>query len=474
MERTERLQRVMAARGAGSRRGAEEAIRAGRVMVNGERVTDLGVKVDPLAAEIRLDGKLLRPQRLRTIVLNKPSGYITTTKDERGRRTVMDLVQVPERVYPVGRLDRDTQGLLILTNDGDVANRVMHPRYQLDKEYHVLTLARPHERALQRLRDGVVVEGKKVVPEEVRILRETREGLILKVVLHQGMYHVVRSMMETVGIPVDRLRRVRIGPLSINGISVGAWRDLTPGELHQLHQALHLDRDDDEIERLAVGIGRTSRRPAPADQSATRGAAGKSGKPGPKPPRRSRPQIGPHPPRPRRAPAATAATERRDDRRASDDHGGAPERDDRRGRHAPDRSGSGRDERGRGPGQSPGRPPVQYRSGERDEGRGDATHADQRFDDRRGGRPRRAGRHHQPPPIRGRGRGLPGRSSDRGATGRGFDRADDRDRDGDPVERDRRPDGERPPAGGRDRRGRGGRQDDRRPAPRRPDRRDAL
>src|SRR5688572_241650 len=229
MEHTERLQRVIAARGAGSRRAAEDAIRAGRVLVNGELITDLGVKVDP-AAEIRLDGKLLRPQRLRTIVLNKPSGYITTTSDERGRRTVMDLIDVPERLYPVGRLDRETQGLLLFTNDGDIANRVMHPRYQLDKEYHVLTLSRPNERALQRIRDGVIVEGKKVVPEEIRILRETREGIILKIVVHQGMYHVVRLVMETAGIPVHRLRRTRVGPLTIAGLSVGEWRDLTACE----------------------------------------------------------------------------------------------------------------------------------------------------------------------------------------------------------------------------------------------------
>src|SRR5687768_10499682 len=226
MEHTERLQRVIAARGGGSRRGAEELIRAGRVAVDGAVVTDLGTKIDPVAAEIRIDGKLLRPQRPRTILLNKPSGYITTTSDERGRRTVMDIVRVPERVYPVGRLDRDTQGLLILTNDGDLANRVMHPRYQLDKEYHVLTLTRPSDRTLQRLRDGVIVEGRRVVPEEFRILRETREGVILKIVIHQGLYHVVRLMMETVGIPVHRLRRVRIGPLSVTGISVGEWRDL--------------------------------------------------------------------------------------------------------------------------------------------------------------------------------------------------------------------------------------------------------
>ncbi|MER3438536.1 MAG: rRNA pseudouridine synthase, partial [Chloroflexota bacterium] len=139
----ERLQRVLAERGVASRRKAEELIRAGRVTVDGRVITELGTKVDPERAEIRVNGKLIRPQPKRYILLNKPSGYITTTKDERNRRTVMDIVQVPERVYPVGRLDRDTSGLLLLTNDGELANRIMHPRYGLEKEYHVLTPVRP-------------------------------------------------------------------------------------------------------------------------------------------------------------------------------------------------------------------------------------------------------------------------------------------------------------------------------------------
>ncbi len=255
----ERLQRVMAARGAGSRRAAEELIRAGRVAVDGKTVTELGTKVDPLRAQIRVDGRLLRAQRPRSILLNKPSGYITTTSDERGRWTVMDLVDVPERVYPVGRLDRDTEGLLLLTNDGDIANRVMHPRYGLDKEYHVLTLSRPDDRTLTRVREGITVDGRRIVPSEFRILRETREGLILRIVIHEGLYHVVRRMMDAVGIPVERLRRVRLGPLSLEGIPKGTWRDLTAGELAQLHQALRLDHDD-EAEATAAPVGRRAQR----------------------------------------------------------------------------------------------------------------------------------------------------------------------------------------------------------------------
>src|SRR5829696_5103418 len=186
----ERLQRILAARGVASRRAAEALITAGRVSVDGQVVTELGTKADATHAQIRVDGKLLRTQRPRYLILNKPRGYITTTKDERDRRTVMDIVQVGERVYPIGRLDRDTEGLLLLTNDGDVANRVMHPRYELDKEYHVLTLARPADAVLQRVRDGIVVDGHRVVPKEFRILRQTPEGLILRMVVHEGTYHL--------------------------------------------------------------------------------------------------------------------------------------------------------------------------------------------------------------------------------------------------------------------------------------------
>ena len=242
----ERLQRVLAARGVASRRASEQLIVDGRVQVNGKTITELGTRVDPVKDEIRVDGKVLRRQRPRYILLNKPSGFITTASDEKQRWTVMDLIDVEERVYPVGRLDRETQGLLLLTNDGTLANRVMHPRYRLAKEYHVVTQTRPTDRQLQRVRDGIEVEGRLVVPDECRLLRETPEGIIVKVVLHEGLYHVVRLMMDAVGIEVARLRRVRIGPLTLQGIPSGAWRDLTPGELTQLYEAVDLPAEEAE------------------------------------------------------------------------------------------------------------------------------------------------------------------------------------------------------------------------------------
>ena len=262
----ERLQRVIAARGVSSRRSAEELITSGRVSVNGQTVTELGTRVNATADEIRVDGKVLRPQRLRTVLLNKPAGYITTMQDERERRTVMELVPTRERLYPVGRLDRDTEGLLLLTNDGELANRIMHPRYRLAKEYHVLTTSRPPEHIFQRVREGVRIDNRLVVPDEIRLLRETREGVWIRLDIHEGVYHAVRRLMESVNIPVVRLRRHRIGPVSVQGVEPGAFRDLSVGELAQLGEAVHLGRDvepghNDEVPPSAVRPAPDRRRP---------------------------------------------------------------------------------------------------------------------------------------------------------------------------------------------------------------------
>jgi 23S rRNA pseudouridine2605 synthase len=333
----ERLQRILAARGVSSRRNAEELIRAGRVTVDGDVVTELGSKADPIRAVIRVDGKLLKPQRARYILLNKPRGYITTVSDERDRSTVMDLVEIPERVYPVGRLDRDTEGLLLLTNDGDVANRVMHPRYKLTKEYHVLTLSRPTDAVLQRIRDGLTIEGKRIVPEEVRIVRESSEGLILKIVVHEGINHLVRRMMDAVGIPIERLRRMRVGPLTVTGIQPGTWREMTHGEVRGLLEALHLDLAEkgEEIERLARSVPVKIERPA---------------RPAPRPRAQQPDPLAeldtprPRGPRPERTPNRAFTDDRRRDSRTSPRQAGderpvrAPrfERPDDRGRrHAP-------------------------------------------------------------------------------------------------------------------------------------------
>lgn len=259
----ERLQRVLAARGVASRRKSEDLIREGRVTVNGKVVTELGTRVDPNAS-IKVDGKVVRKQAHRYLVLNKPSGYITTKSDERDRRTVMELIPDRPPLTPVGRLDRDTEGLLLFTNDGEVANRVMHPRYQLTKEYVITTPTKPPESVLRRVRDGIDIDGKLVRPHEFRIMRETRDGVLLSIVVHEGMNRVVRRMMEAVGIEVTALRRDRIGPLSVAGIPRGGYRDLTEGELANLLQAVHLERDEP---------GNASHGPRPGAPRSRRGAS---------------------------------------------------------------------------------------------------------------------------------------------------------------------------------------------------------
>lgn len=241
MSELQRLQRILASRGVASRRGAEQLIIDGRVSVNGRVVTELGTKADPESDVIALDGFELPTQRHRFVVLHKPVGYITAVKDDRDRQTVMELIQIPERVYPIGRLDRNTEGLLLMTNHGELANRIMHPRYAIDKEYEVLSPVRPSASQLRRLSDGVTIDGVTIIPTESRILRETPSGVVIRLTIHEGLNRIVRRMMEEVQIPIDLLRRTRVGPISLAGIPRATWRDLTPGEVVSLGEAVHLD-----------------------------------------------------------------------------------------------------------------------------------------------------------------------------------------------------------------------------------------
>ena len=244
MAEPQRLQKILSAAGIASRRASEQLILDGRVRVNGDVVTVLGTKVDPDAARIEVDGQPIRSQRRRYLMLNKPSGYITTMSDERGRNSVSELIDIPERVVPVGRLDRPTQGLLIMTNDGPLANRIMHPRYQLAKEYMVLVDGYPPPSVIRELREGITIDGDRVVPDEVRPLRQTPDGLMLRVVIHEGRNRIVRRIFEAINYPVVRLVRTRIGPLQLGNLPRGAWRDLNPSELEQIREATGLHGED--------------------------------------------------------------------------------------------------------------------------------------------------------------------------------------------------------------------------------------
>ena len=243
----ERLQKVLAARGIASRRAAEEIIKAGRVRVNGQVVREMGVKVNPERDNILVDNKQLARPKMRYIILHKPSGYITTTSDERGRWTVMELVDMQERIVPVGRLDRDTEGLLLLTNDGEVAHRVMHPRFGIQKEYHALVtplpIATPSTRSARGSTCGTS-EGRieRTAPAKVNLLPVKHGEQWIRIIISEGRKRQVRRMLEAVGCEVHQLVRVRLGPLVLTGIPKGAWRDLTPGERRELFVALKLDR----------------------------------------------------------------------------------------------------------------------------------------------------------------------------------------------------------------------------------------
>lgn len=234
----ERLQKVLARAGVASRRASEILIEQGRVTVNGQVVTQLGVKVDPQRDVIAVDGERLRAENLVYIMLNKPRQVLSAASDSRGRKTVVDLVDVPERVYPVGRLDRESEGLILLTNDGDLAEKITHPRSHLEKEYHVLVRGNPSTSTLIRWRKGEIpVEGKPTAGAVVERLKMEGDHVWLRVILTEGRKRQIRETARILGHPVKRLERVRIGPLQLGRLKPGQWRYLRPEEVQQLKTA---------------------------------------------------------------------------------------------------------------------------------------------------------------------------------------------------------------------------------------------
>jgi len=233
----ERLQKALARSGFGSRRACEELIAAGRVTVNGE-VAQLGRRLDPRHDRVAVDGVPLpvRPG-LVYYVLNKPVRVVTTASDPQGRRTVLDLVPPEPRVFPVGRLDYDTAGILLLTNDGDLAHALTHPSRGVPKTYLVEVEGVPGRAALRRLREGVALEDGLTAPARVRLAQSTPTGSALEIVLHEGRNRQVRRMCEAVGHPVRRLVRANFGPISDHRLAPGEWRMLTNGEIRSLYVA---------------------------------------------------------------------------------------------------------------------------------------------------------------------------------------------------------------------------------------------
>lgn len=237
----ERLQKLLAQAGFGSRRACEEFVEQGRVSVNG-RVAQLGDKADPVRDEIVFDGQRLpRREKLTYVLLNKPQGVLSSLESQGGFPTVRDLVSVPGRLYPVGRLDLNSEGLILLTNDGELTEHLSHPRHETEKEYRVLVRGTPDQKQLETWRRGVMLPDerrdgalRRTAPAQVTREKETEAGTWLRIIMHEGRKHEIRDTGSALGLPVLRLTRIRLGPLVLGNLKPGEWRVLTPPEVGKL------------------------------------------------------------------------------------------------------------------------------------------------------------------------------------------------------------------------------------------------
>lgn len=234
----ERLQKVLARAGVASRRHCEEMIASGVVKVNGKVVTELGTKVDPFKDRIQVGNETIKPTPQKYyVIMYKPRGYVTTLSDEKGRKKVTDLVKdIPARVYPVGRLDYDSEGLLLLTNDGDLTYALTHPKHRVPKTYLVRVSGMPGPAKLQKMAEGLELEDGLTAPAKVRLVGEREGNAQLEITIHEGRKRQVRRMCEYIGHPVLRLQRIRFGNLSLEGLKSGQHRHLTKKELSQLKE----------------------------------------------------------------------------------------------------------------------------------------------------------------------------------------------------------------------------------------------
>lgn len=235
----ERLQKFLAQAGVASRRKAEELIAEGKIKVNGRVVKEQGVKINPRKDKVEYKGKLVTKEDNKVyILLNKPIGYITTSKDQFDRKTVLDLLKdVDERVYPVGRLDANTSGLLLLTNDGDFAYKITHPKHELKKKYIATVKGVPTSNKIAKLEKGIQIEDYVTAPAKVRILEHGKDSAKVEVIIHEGRNKQVRKMLEAMGHPVTKLKRVAVGDLTLRQVKIGSYRHLTGAERKSLLEA---------------------------------------------------------------------------------------------------------------------------------------------------------------------------------------------------------------------------------------------
>ncbi|NLM35816.1 MAG: rRNA pseudouridine synthase [Clostridiales bacterium] len=231
----ERLQKFMARCGVASRRKCEELILDGKVKVNNQVISELGTKINPSMDIVEVAGVLIKPEERKVyIALNKPVGYITSVKDEKNRKTVLDLINVEERIYPIGRLDYNTSGLLLLTNDGDVYNKVIHPRQEINKVYIAIVKGHINNKKMVLFREGIDIGGYVTAPAKIRILKKFDNSTKVEITIHEGKNRQVRRMCEKIGNPVIELKRIKIGDIELDGLEQGKWRHLSEKEVKYL------------------------------------------------------------------------------------------------------------------------------------------------------------------------------------------------------------------------------------------------
>jgi 23S rRNA pseudouridine2605 synthase len=249
----ERLQKVLAAAGVGSRRDCEELIRDGRVAIDKQTVTELGTRVDPLRQEIRVDGEALRKPKRQYFAVNKPVGVVTTSHDPSGRERVIDLVPTEERVFAVGRLDRSSEGLILVTNDGEFANRITHPRYGVEKTYLVRVAGAPDRKQLARLTKGVHLAEGYARAQSIAVKKKHGQSTDLMIVLNEGRNREIRRILARVGHKVLALKRIAVGPIKLGDLPLGAWRKLLPAEVESLLQVAKEKRRERKARRQETG-----------------------------------------------------------------------------------------------------------------------------------------------------------------------------------------------------------------------------
>ena len=235
------LNKYLALCGVAARRKANMVIVQGRVIVNKEVVKKLGYKVDPEKDKIFLDGRLLKPPQIyKYILMNKPAGVITSVEDDRNRKTVVDLIGANERLFPVGRLDYDTEGVLLITNDGELSYRLSHPKYEVDKIYQAWVDGYVTEEALKKLAEGIVINPGVIVKGEAKILSRKEKKTLVKISVHEGKKRQIKRMMKAIGHPVVQLKRTQFAGLTVDGLKSGEWRELTGEEIKELYKQVGL------------------------------------------------------------------------------------------------------------------------------------------------------------------------------------------------------------------------------------------